>query len=207
MLGVLAIGILLPSLGVAAPPPESTHAISLPDGWIKAESNGASIFRPNDVPPGKMYFIMIFPEEPLAGKSLTQWFNIRIDTILAKSGTLVRRGKIEQKTPKILTCTSAFKPTADEQLVGFFTAAASRPGHARLLMMTTASDPALRERYKIASRAILHDFRAAAITEAKESGGTTPTAAAGNTSKDGHPVPSGEKETERKKDGSPTSGG
>jgi hypothetical protein len=131
---------------------------------------------------------MIFPEEALAEKSFTQWFSLRIDTLLAKSGTLIQRGKVEQKTPKILTCTSTFKPASGEQCIGVFKAAMPRSGHGRLLMMTSDSDAALRARYKTASGTIIRDFIAVA-SEIKEPGESASAGASGDTEKENPPAP------------------
>ncbi|MES2459960.1 MAG: hypothetical protein V4671_05195 [Armatimonadota bacterium] len=132
--------------------------VALPEGWIKTESNGASIYRPCDVPAGKLYFVIAFPEEPLGKKSLTQWFNSRIDTVLAKAGSLIQRGTVEQKTPKALTCTSTFVPASGGQMLSVFTAVSPRSGQGRLCILTSTSDTALMERYKTATAAITQGF-------------------------------------------------
>jgi hypothetical protein len=180
-LSILAIALLISSVATARLPPPQPHAIVPPTGWIKSESNGASIFRPDDVPAGKLYFIIVFPDEVLGKKSLTRWFNSRIDTVLAKAGSLVQRGTVEQKPPKVLSCTSTFIPTSGGQMVSVFTAISPRAGYGRLLVLTSTPEPPLMERYKTASGVIIHEV-IAAVPEAKKP-------------KEIPVAPSGEKET------------
>lgn len=131
----------------------AARAVTVPAGWASQAQNGVTTLRPNDLKDGEFYTVLVFPEQPLDGKTLQAWTQNATQQGLKSFGKLLLQGKLEFSAP--FWTSSHLVEYQGKPLVVVFWALPGSPGTAQLMTLISTPNPEVARRYNDPSSKVL----------------------------------------------------
>lgn len=131
------------TLALAASP--AAPAPLVPAGWKQQAQGPATLLQPARLEAGEVYTIMVFPPQPLEGKSVQAWTEGVVQAGLPQYGKLITRGKVEANSGLWLSA-NLVEYRGQRLIVSFF-AFPHASGQVRLVTVLATPSEVARRKY------------------------------------------------------------
>ena len=141
VLSAVLLSVLTSVLFIAgAAPRTNAQSSSAPAGWTKSTTSPVAIYKPDNLPLGKTFELIIQPPQSLAGQPLLAWFTAQVQADLRERGAVAHIGNPQTNPDGTLLLLVSYRDRAGQNWTAVY-AVATRPDGAQICSMISNLTP------------------------------------------------------------------